>query len=74
MGEIDHELLFEHKFTSDMEFRSQFDKLKCFRVIDEEGKVVNKGNYHQWIDKDTIKRMYETMVTINEADVVFNQA
>ena len=26
--------LFEHKFTSDMEFRSSFEKIKCFRVMD----------------------------------------
>lgn len=74
MGQIDRELLFEHKFTTDMEYRSAFDKIKCFRVMDEEGQIINKGNYHQWIDRDTIKKMYETMVTINEADVVFNQA
>ena len=74
MGEIDRELLFEHKFTTDMNFTANFDKIKCFRVMDEEGKIVNKGNYHQLINKDTLKRMYETMVTMNEADTVFNQA
>jgi len=74
MGEIDRELLFEHKFTSDMGFKSQFDKLKCFRVMDENGVIVNPGNQHKLIPEDKIKKMYETMVTINEADVVFNQA
>jgi len=34
--------LFEHKFTNDLEFRSSFDKIKCFRVLDEEGNVINK--------------------------------
>jgi hypothetical protein len=34
--------LFEHKFTNDLEFRSSFDKLKCFRVMDEEGNIINK--------------------------------
>ena len=37
MGQIDHETLFEHKFTNDMEFKSKFDKIKCFRVMDSEG-------------------------------------
>ena len=74
MGEIDRELLFEHKFTTDMDFKSQFEKIKCFRVMDEEGKIVNKGDYHKMVSDDKIKKMYETMVTINEADVVFNQA
>ena len=71
MGEIDRELLFEHKFTTDLSFRSHFDKLKCFRVMDEEGNIVNKG-YD--IDKAVLTKMYETMVTINEADQVFNAA
>jgi len=35
--------LFEHKFTDKLEFKSSFDKIKCFRVIDHDGKVVNKG-------------------------------
>ena len=42
--------------------------------MDEEGRIVNKGDYHKLVDRDTIKKMYDTMVTINEADVVFNQA
>ena len=74
MGEIDRELLFDHNFTTDMEYKSQNEKLKCFRVMDEEGNIVNKGDYHKWMDTDKIKKMYETMVTINEADTVFNQA
>ena len=74
MGEINRELLFEHKFTTDMNFQSEFEKIKCFRVMDEEGKIINTGNYHKLIPAEKIKKMYETMVTINEADVVFNQA
>jgi hypothetical protein len=46
MGEINRELLFEHKFTTDMNFQSEFEKIKCFRVMDEEGKIINTGNYH----------------------------
>jgi hypothetical protein len=74
MGEINRELLFEHKFTPDMDFKSQFDKLKCFRVMDEEGHIVNDGGYEKQIDTEKLVKMYETMVTINEADQVFNQA
>jgi len=65
--------LFEHKFTNEMEFRSSFDKVKCFRVLDEEGNVINK-KYESAIDEDTLKKMFRTMVMINEADVVYNQA
>jgi 2-oxoisovalerate dehydrogenase E1 component alpha subunit len=42
--------------------------------MDEDGKIVNKGDYHKQIDTETLKKIYDTMVTINEADVVFNQA
>lgn len=65
--------LFEHKFTNDMNFQSSFDKIKTFRVMDEEGNIINK-KYEGSIDDETLKRMFKTMVMINEADVVFNQA
>lgn len=74
MNQIDTDLLFNHKFTTDMNFRSKNDKIECFRVMDGEGKIINNGGYHKLIDDATLKRIYETMVTINEADVVFNQA
>lgn len=48
--------------------------MKCFRVIDEEGKVVNNGGYEKQIPKEKLQRMYETMVTMNEADLVYNAA
>ena len=68
MGEIDRELLFEHKFTSTMNFQKNFEKIKCFRVMDEEGNIVNDGGYEKQIDEKKLVKMYETMVTINEAD------
>ena len=57
-----------------MDFKSRFDKIKCFRVIDENGKVINKGGYEKWIDKDNLIKIWRTMVLINEADQVFNAA
>lgn len=42
--------------------------------MDENGDIVNDGGYEKSIDPAKLKRMYETMVTINEADVVFNAA
>jgi hypothetical protein len=65
--------LFEHKFTHDLELRSSFDKFKYFRVIDEEGNMVNKA-YENSIDAATLKKMFHTMVTQNEADIICNQA
>jgi ABC-type enterochelin transport system ATPase subunit len=72
MGEIDRELLFEHKFTNDMDFKSHFDKIKTFRVMDEEGNIINKDGHHKIISNEKLKKIYDTMVTINEADIVFN--
>lgn len=72
MDEIDRDL-FEHKFTSDMDFKSSYDKIKCFRVLDEEGNVVTPG-YDTEISDDLLVKMYDKMVTINEADVVYNAA
>jgi 2-oxoisovalerate dehydrogenase E1 component alpha subunit len=65
--------LFEYKFTDKMDFRSSFDKIKCFRVIDEEGQVVTPG-YAEKIPKETLLKIYDNMVTMNEADLVYNAA
>lgn len=54
-----------------MEFTSSFEKMKCFRVMDEEGNIINKG-YDDKIDNAKLLKMYDYMVTINEADVVYN--
>lgn len=72
MGEVNKEM-FEHKFTNDLEFRSQFDKLKCFRVMDEDGNIINK-KFENSIDDSTLQKMFRTMVMMNEADIVYNQA
>jgi len=65
--------MFEQKFTNDLEFKSSFDKIRCFRVLDEEGNVINKSNEPK-INDATLQKMFRTMVMMNEADVVFNQA
>jgi 2-oxoisovalerate dehydrogenase E1 component alpha subunit len=72
MNQFNKELV-EHKFTPDLEFRSSFDKIKCFRVLDEEGNIISK-QYENSIDAETMKKMFRFMVTMNEADTVFNQA
>ena len=72
MDQVNKEM-FEHKFTNELEFRSSFEKIKCFRVLDEEGNIINK-KYENSIDDATLKKMYKTMVMMNEADVVYNQA
>ena len=56
-----------------MEFRSNFEKIKCFRVMDEEGNIVNKG-FAEKISDELILKMYDNMVIMNETDVVYNAA
>ena len=50
-----------------MDFRDKAEKFKCFRVIDEEGNVITPG-YDDKIDTELLLKMYDKMVTINEAD------
>ena len=49
--------LFEHKFTSEMEFRSSFDKMKCFRVMDQNGEIITKG-YDNLIPEAELLKMF----------------
>jgi hypothetical protein len=70
MGEINKEL-FEHKFTHELDFKSSFEKIKCFRVMDEEGNIVNK-KYDKKIEPEKLLEIFKCMVTINEADQIFN--
>ena len=72
MDIIDSSLM-EHNFTSEMKFQSQNDKIKCFRVMDEEGQVVTPGIADK-ISDELLLKMYDTMVTINETDQVYNAA
>ena len=72
MNEFNNDL-FAHEFTDSMDFRDKTEKFKCFRVMDEEGEIVTPG-YDDKISSDLLLRMYDTMVTINEADQVYNAA
>ena len=72
MNELDRSM-FEHKFTNDMEFRSSFDKIKCFRVMDQDGNIINP-EYDRKIPEDALLKMYDAMVTMNETDKVYNAA
>ena len=57
-----------------MNFRAQAaKKFPCFRVIDAQGKVVNK-QFESVVDKEKLVKIFEKMIEINEADITFNQA
>jgi 2-oxoisovalerate dehydrogenase E1 component alpha subunit len=47
--------------------------MKCFRVIDENGNVITPGYDNQISEAETLK-MFDAMVTMNEADQVYNAA
>ena len=72
MDQIDFNL-FEHDFTNSIDFRDKAEKFKCFRVMDEEGNIITPG-YDDKIDTNLLLKMYDNMVTINEADQVYNAA
>lgn len=57
-----------------MKFKDNAKELKCFRVIDSEGELVNDQKYIDAIPKDKLIRIYETMVLNAEADEIFNMA
>lgn len=57
---------FDQKFTHDLELRAHNEKVKCFRVMDENGTIINKG--YDNIPKEKLLKIFDTMVTIHEAD------
>jgi len=59
--------LMTHSFTSDMTFRNSFEKFKCFRIMDNEGKIVTPG-WEDKIDDKLLLKMHEKMLMMNEAD------
>jgi 2-oxoisovalerate dehydrogenase E1 component alpha subunit len=65
--------MFEHSFTTEMEFKDSFEKIKCFRIMDAEGNIVKKG-YDTTIPNEDLLKMYDAMVTMNEVDQVYNAA
>jgi len=66
--------LYDFEFTSEFKFRDKGDKLNCFWVIDEEGKLVNDKKFVDNIPKEKLLKIYETMVLNNEVDLIFNMA
>jgi 2-oxoisovalerate dehydrogenase E1 component alpha subunit len=59
-------------FNSSLNFVHENKKLEAFRVMDEDGKIINKK--YENIDKDKLLRIFHAMVTNSEADKIFNQA
>lgn len=47
-------------FSTDMNFVKNHDKIKAFRVMDEDGKIINKK--YENIEKDKLLKIFKTMV------------
>ena len=50
--------MFEHEFTGDLAFRSSNDKIKCFRVMDEQGNVITPG-FDTKMDDELLLKIYD---------------
>lgn len=59
-------------FNSNLNFVHDNKKIEAFRVMDENGKIINKK--YENIDKEKLLRIFHAMVTNSEADKIFNQA
>jgi 2-oxoisovalerate dehydrogenase E1 component alpha subunit len=59
-------------FGTNLEFVDEHKKFEAFRVMDEDGKIINKK--YENIEKDKLLRIFQAMVTNCEADKIFNQA
>eukprot|EP00343_Euplotes_focardii_P009105 CAMPEP_0205824864 /NCGR_PEP_ID=MMETSP0206-20130828/23018_1 /ASSEMBLY_ACC=CAM_ASM_000279 /TAXON_ID=36767 /ORGANISM="Euplotes focardii, Strain TN1" /LENGTH=382 /DNA_ID=CAMNT_0053123377 /DNA_START=53 /DNA_END=1201 /DNA_ORIENTATION=+ len=55
-----------------MKFKKHNKKIEAFRVMDEEGNIINKK--YENIEKDELLKIFNAMVTTNEADKIFNMA
>lgn len=55
-----------------MKFVKNNERISAFRVMDEDGKIIN--NKYENIEKDKLLRIFKTMVTNSEADKIFNMA
>jgi len=72
MDKIDYEF-FDYKFTHDLKFKDNVEKISCFRVIDENGKMVNK-QYENSMSKELLTDCLQKMITVHETDQVFMAA
>lgn len=59
-------------FSTEMKFKSHNEKISAFRVMDENGKILNKK--YDNIDKEKLLKIFKAMVTNHEADKIFNMA
>ncbi|CAI2370674.1 unnamed protein product [Moneuplotes crassus] len=59
-------------FSNQMKFKKDYPRIKAFRVMDEEGNIINKE--YENIPKEKLLKIFKAMVTNSEADKIFNMA
>jgi 2-oxoisovalerate dehydrogenase E1 component alpha subunit len=63
---------FTQKFTEDLHFIRPTEKIKCFRVMDENGKIISPK--YDTLSKDLSLKILRNMITISECDNRFYKA
>lgn len=63
---------FTQKFSNEMHFLKPTEKIKCFRVMDENGKVIS--NKYDNLSKELSLKIFTNMIKINQCDTRFNLA
>ena len=63
---------YDVQFSTNADFKRNNEQIKAFRVMDEEGKILNKK--YENIEKEKLLKIFKAMVTNSEADKIFNMA
>ena len=63
---------FKQSYTTEMQFRKHSDKFRCFRVMDNNGEILNP--LFENIPKEKALKIFKTMVQIHESDTRLNMA
>jgi 2-oxoisovalerate dehydrogenase E1 component alpha subunit len=63
---------FKQYFDHQIHFKSSSEKIKCFRVMDSKGEIINPQ--YENIPKDVALKIFQTMIKIRECDSRFNAA
>jgi 2-oxoisovalerate dehydrogenase E1 component alpha subunit len=70
--EYRHSDFFTYNFETTVSFKNRFEKFKMFRVMDNEGGIINKE--YENIPKEVALRIYKSMIQIKACDERFLMA
>ncbi|XP_017981818.1 PREDICTED: 2-oxoisovalerate dehydrogenase subunit alpha 1, mitochondrial [Theobroma cacao] len=63
-------------YTSEMNFisESSHERIPCYRVLDDDGEIINMDSDLQQVSKEVAVKMYSDMVTLQIMDNIFYEA